>query len=157
MNMKGIKEVRLKKRPFFSRPVYIDGKILASQKHGLRGRPDMIFQKRLTGRLVVMEVKSGEVKDGPHYGDVMQLAAYFLIIEESMGKRPRRGLLRYRNAMFVIKNSARRRKEVLEIAQAMRLMLETGQGEARPSFVHCRYCIARDAVCEFAGSDTDSQ
>ena len=151
MNYSGIKRVQPRKRPFFSRLIYSDGKILTSQTHALRGRPDFIYENVLTRRLAPMELKSGIIGDAPpHYGDVMQLAAYFLIVEDAMGKRPRRGFLRYRDAMFVVKNSARRRKEVLAVMADMRHMLESGVGEANPSFVHCRYCIARDSVCEFA-------
>lgn len=150
MDIKGIKKVRPKKRPFFCKLIYNDGKILTSHYHNLRGRPDVIFSRFLTGGLLPMEIKSGEAKDMPYYGDVMQLVAYFVIIEEVFGRKPRKGFLRYCNAMFVIKNSKKRRKELLQTVQDMRRMLETSQGTAAPSFVRCRHCVARDTVCEFA-------
>lgn len=150
MNLGGIKQIRLKDRPLFCRLVYSDlrgGGLLKSEKHDLRGKPDLVFQSRFTGRPTPMELKSGEVEKGPHYGDVMQLVAYFVIVEEAMGKRPKRGFLRYKNAMFVVKNSGRRRRELFGILADMRKMLETGEGSANPSFVRCRHCLARDTVC----------
>ena len=149
--MRGVKQVRLKSKPFFCRLIYSDeagGQVLRCEKHELRGRPDFIYKTRLMGRLVPMELKSGEVKDGPHYGDVMQLVTYFVIIEGAMGKRPGRGYLRYKNAMFVVKNTRAVRKELMAILADMRKMLKTGQGAANPSFVHCRHCLARGTVCE---------
>ena len=149
----GVKRVVLRDSPRFCRLIYSDGQgatLLKSHKHGLQGKPDFIFQSRFGRRLIPMELKSGKTPtDGPFFGDLMQLAAYFLIIEESHGKRPKRGLLRYKDGMYVVKNTARRRRELRKIAADMRAMLETGQGMANPSFVQCRYCVARDTVCEF--------
>ena len=151
MNVRGIKEISLRDRPRLHRLIYGDakgGKLLYSVKHNLRGKPDFIFQSRITGRLLPMELKSGQVAGKPHHGDVMQLAAYFVIIEEAMGKRPKHGYLRYQNSLFAIKNSAKRRKELLAILVDMRKMLKTGEGHADPSFSHCRHCVARGTVCE---------
>jgi CRISPR-associated exonuclease Cas4 len=151
--MRGIKQVKLRDAPFLCRQIYADGKggkMLCCEKHNLRGKPDFVFKKIITGRLVPMELKSGEVDGAPHYGDIMQLAAYFLIIEDAMGAKPKKGYLRYKNAMFKVKNTARLRKALLNVVADMREMLVTGEGEANPSFVNCRYCIARGTVCEFA-------
>ena len=149
---RGIKQISIRDRPFLCRPVYQDGKggkLLRSEKHNLRGKPDFIFKNMLTGRLVPMELKSGEIADTPRHGDIMQLAAYFLIIEEAMGVRPKKGYLRYKNAMFKIKNTARLRRALLAVVADMRQMLATGEGQANPSFAHCRYCAANGTVCEF--------
>ena len=151
--MRGVKQVSLRDAPFLCRQIYVDGqgaKMLRSEKHDLRGKPDYIFKNIITRRIVPMELKSGEVADGPHHGDIMQLAAYFLIIEEAMGARPKFGYLRYKNAMFKVKNTLRLRKALLATVADMREMLATGKGQANPSFVNCRYCAARGTVCEFS-------
>ena len=151
--MRGVKQVRLRDAPFLCRQIYADGKsgkLLKSEKHDLRGKPDFIFQNIITGRPVPMELKSGEVDDMPHLGDLMQLAAYFLIIEDAMGARPKKGYLRYKNAMFKVKNTVRLRRALLAVVADMREMLVTGEGEANSSFVNCRYCAAKGTVCEFA-------
>ena len=151
--MRGIKQVKLKDAPFLCRQIYADGKggkMLRCEKHNLRGKPDYIFRNIITGRFVPMELKSGQVDDAPHHGDLMQLAAYFLIIEDAMGVAPKKGYLRYKNAMFKVKNTVRLRKALLNVVADMRKMLVTGEGQANPSFVNCRYCVAKDTVCEFA-------
>ncbi|MDR2183544.1 MAG: Dna2/Cas4 domain-containing protein [Clostridiales bacterium] len=150
--MRGIRQVKLKDAPFLCRQIYADGqggRLLHSEKHNLRGKPDFIFKNIITGRLVPMELKSGEVESTPHHGDIMQLAAYFLIVEDTMGARPKVGYLRYKNAMFKVKNTSRLRRALLDIVADMRRMLITGEGEANPSFARCRYCAARGTVCEF--------
>ena len=123
---------------------------MRSTRHDLRGKPDFIFRSRITGRPAPMELKSGRVAGQPRHGDIMQLVAYFVIIEDAMGKRPKRGYLRYQNAMFVIKNSTKRRRELYAVLADMRNMLKTGEGHANPSFVHCRHCVARGTVCEIS-------
>ena len=155
MNTQGIKQIAVKDRPFFHRLIYKDGKgvkLLHSEKYNLRGKPDLIFKNIITGRLVPMELKSGQIKDDLHNGDIMQLTAYFLIIEDTMGCRPKFGYLRYQNAMFKVKNNRKRRKALLHITSEMRKMLVTGEGKANPSFVNCRYCTAKDTVCKFTDS-----
>lgn len=152
--MRGIRQVSIKDKPFLCRSVYKDGKggkVLRSERYDLRGKPDFIYKNIITGRFIPMEIKSGEIDDTPHHGDIMQLAAYFLIIEDAMGKRPRKGYIRYKNTMFKIKNTARLRKTLLAVVGDMRQMLVTGVGEANPSFAHCRYCVANGTVCEFIG------
>jgi len=151
--MKGIKQVALRDAPLFCRKIYADGKggnLLYYERHNLRGKPDYVYRNIFTRRPVPMELKSRELKeDAPQYSDLMQLVAYFLITEDAMGLRPRVGYLRYKNAMFKIKNTLRLRKELLGIIADMRQMLETGEGQANPSFVNCRYCVAKETVCEF--------
>jgi len=140
---------------YFHRCIYEDGrggKLLHSPKYNLRGKPDFIFKNILTGGLVPMELKSGEADGAPRRGDIMQLAAYFLIIEDTMNKRPRKGYLRYKNAKFKVRNTSRLRKELLDVVQDMRKMLATGEGRANPSFAHCRHCVARYTVCERSSS-----
>ena len=151
--MKGVKQVAMRDFPFLCRQIYADGqggKLLRCQKHDLRGKPDYIYKNIITGRIVPMELKSGEVDDTPHYGDLMQLAAYFLIIESAMDKKPKKGYLRYKNAMFKVKNTAKLRKTLLNVVADMREMLATGEGKANPSFVNCRHCVAKGTVCEFS-------
>jgi len=156
--MRGVKRVNLRDAPFLCRQIYADGqggKLLKSEKHNLRGKPDYIYKSIITGRLIPMELKSSEVDDMPNYGDLMQLAAYFLIIEDAMGSpRPKKGYLRYKNAMFKVKNTARLRRNLLSVVEDMREMLATGEGSANPSFVNCRYCVARGTVCEFTSKST---
>ncbi|NLI89661.1 MAG: CRISPR-associated protein Cas4 [Epulopiscium sp.] len=128
------------------------GKLLVSDKYDLQGKPDYIFQRILGGSYIPVELKSASIKEDqnyPHEGDLMQLAAYFLIVEDLYGKRPKQGRLIYKNKMFIIKNTRSIRKEVNKHLKDMRRMLDTGKGEVKPSFPKCRNCVCRGTVCEW--------
>lgn len=127
------------------------GKLLYSKKYDIQGKPDYIFQKRLGRAIVPVELKSGAIRDGmtPHAGDKMQLATYFLLIEDVYGVRPKYGRLVYRDYMFDIKNTVALRREVRKTLAAMRYMLKTGQGKANCSVAGCRYCVCKGTVCPY--------
>ncbi len=131
------------------------GKMLKSEKYDLRGKPDYIYRKRFGKMLMPVEIKSGKIGDEPcpHYGDLMQLGAYFLILEDVYGVRPKWGRLVYADHMFLIQNTGKFRKEVLGMMEEMRNMLEDGVGVANADFATCRYCMCNGVVCEH--SDTE--
>lgn len=124
-------------------------KILQSEKYQLYGKPDYILRKG--NKYVPIELKSGSVKDAelPHDGDMMQLIAYFLIIEDMYNGRVRHGRIIYKDAAFIVRNTRSMRKTLFKRLKRMRTMLKTGQESVCPSYQHCRFCIARDSVCEF--------
>lgn len=127
------------------------GKLLYSAKYDLQGKPDYIFKKRLGGAIVPVELKSGAIKDAPlpHPGDLLQLAAYFLLLEDIYGKRPSYGWLKYSDYMFYVRNTRKLRKEVKQTMADMRKMLEDGEGTPNASFVTCRHCICNGTVCPY--------
>jgi hypothetical protein len=67
-----------------SRPLY-------AARYGLAGKPDYILRRR--EGLIPVEVKPGRRAHSPFQADVMQLAAYCLLVEESSGQAPPYGLL----------------------------------------------------------------
>ena len=70
--------------------------LFVSDTHGLAGRPDYILKDG--GEMVPLERKSRQVSpSGPYEGEVLQLAAYGLLVEERFGKPVLRGLLQYPN------------------------------------------------------------
>lgn len=126
-------------------------KILYSKKYDIQGKPDYIFKKCIGGNLVPVEIKSGKIRDDlvPHKGDLLQVAAYFLLIEDIYGIKPKFGRLIYSDYMFNIKNTASLRKEVKRTLTRMRSMLKTGEEYVNPSYATCRYCLCRSTVCQF--------
>lgn len=129
-----------------------DHTLLVSEKYDLQGKPDYIFQTLLGGSYIPVELKSTQLKkdeDSPHEGDLMQLVAYFLIIEDVYGKKPKQGRLIYKNRMFIVKNTRSLRRQIKHYLKDMRKMLKTGQGQALPSFPKCRNCVSRETVCEW--------
>ena len=127
------------------------GKLLYSAKYDLRGKPDYIFKKRLGSAIIPVELKSGTIKASalPHAGDLLQLAAYFLLLEDVYGKRPPYGWLKYSDYMFYVRNTRNLRKEVKQTMADMRKMLEDGEGTPNASFVTCRHCICNGTVCPY--------
>ena len=138
---------------FGAQLIYSDedgGKLLISEKYDLQGKPDYIFQTIFTGSYIPVELKSTKLKEDqflPHEGDLMQLVAYFLIIQDLYGKKPKNGRLIYKNRMFIIKNTRSLRRQLKRHLKEMRQMIKTGQGQADPSFPKCRNCVCRGTVC----------
>lgn len=133
-------------------PNVVYHQVLSSEKYGVRGKPDYIFQKYMSRSFIPVELKSGRISDedpSPNQGDLMQLAVYFLLIEDVYGKRPKQGRLVYKNYMFIVKNTRKLRKQVLRTLEEMRKMLDTGEYEVEPSFVKCKSCVCRETVCEY--------
>ena len=136
-------------------PIYADekgAKLLVAPNYDLQGKPDFIFETWCLRRYIPLEIKSGRLKpdEEPHLGDIYQVIAYFLIIEEVYGKRPPYGKLVYANKTFTIRNTPRLRRELKKILKEMRSMLKAQhQPKVTPSFVKCKNCVCQRTVCEF--------
>lgn len=124
-------------------------KLLYSKKYNIQGKPDFIYKKLNT--CYVVELKSGSIKNEPypHTGDLLQLVAYFLIIEDFYGYKVKKGKLIYNDYSFVVYNTRHLRRYTLKTLNNMRYMLKTGNGNATCNFAHCRYCMCRQTVCAF--------
>lgn len=97
---------------------------LTAPRHGLRGKPDYLLQTE-TEALIPVEVKSGTAPPSgqPHDGHVLQLAAYFLLIEEALDETAPYGLIRYRNRSLRVKNAPQLRARLLSTLRRMRSQL----------------------------------
>ena len=126
----------------------IPGALLKSPRYNLQGKPDYIYKKG--DKYVPVELKSADAgKNGlPRDGDVMQLAAYFIIINDAYQTRVRCGYIVYRDCVFKIRSTRRLRRRLFKTAAAMRRMLATGPGALEPSFIKCKKCICRGTVCD---------
>jgi CRISPR-associated exonuclease Cas4 len=91
---------------------------LFAPRYGLTGKPDYLIER--AGELLPVEVKPGRRAQVPYESDVMQLAAYCLLLEETSGRAPRYGLLRYAEATFRIDFTPALRAELLATLEAMR-------------------------------------
>jgi CRISPR-associated exonuclease Cas4 len=91
---------------------------LFSARHRLTGKPDYLVQER--GRVVPVEVKPGRMAAAPYEGDVLQLAAYCLLVEEQYGERPAFGYLKYSRNLFRVDYSDSLRQALLLALQGMR-------------------------------------
>jgi CRISPR-associated exonuclease Cas4 len=117
---------------------------LFSQDCGLAGRPDYVVRH---GRFYIpIELKPGRrPRPGPdpqpYAADVMQLAAYCVLVERAYGRRPPYGILCYRDVNFRIPFGASLRRTLLRQLDAMRR--DFGRWEVRRSHddpQRCRFC-----------------
>jgi CRISPR-associated exonuclease Cas4 len=93
--------------------------LLVSDTHGLVGKPDYI--RKESGELVPVERKSRKVTgSGPYEGEVLQLAAYCLLVEERFGKTIKRGQLQYQNRSLEIPFDADLRARLLRSLNSIR-------------------------------------
>jgi CRISPR-associated exonuclease Cas4 len=117
--------------------------LLRSERHGIAGRPDEIRRMR-DGRWVPVEIKSRSTPPGgPPYSHRIQVAAYCLLVEDTTGRPPPHGLLRYSDGgEFRIPWDASHRAELLRLREEMQRPYD---GRATPSVARCRHCPWRDA------------
>jgi CRISPR-associated exonuclease Cas4 len=90
---------------------------------GLTGKPDYLVQKG--GQIIPVEVKSTRSDHSPYDSHIFQLAAYCLLVQNVLGKRPAYGLLHYsggsqRSRTFVIDYTAQLEEDLLALLVDMR-------------------------------------
>jgi CRISPR-associated exonuclease Cas4 len=93
-------------------------RVLRSARYGIAGKPDYLVQEH--GRVVPVELKPSRESDSPWLRDVVQLAAYCLLLEETEPRFGGYGYLRYANRTFRIDFTDRVRQELLRTIDAMR-------------------------------------
>jgi CRISPR-associated exonuclease Cas4 len=138
--------------PYGARIVYADTGVwkkverpLFSRRYSLTGKPDYIVEER--GATIPVEVKPNRVAPAPRESDMLQLAAYALLIEENFGAAPAYGLLKYRDAVFQVELTDELRARLLDTLAAMRRDLaarDVARSHAEPR--RCRACGYRE-VC----------
>ncbi len=121
---------------------------LFSRRYGLTGLPDYLIERG--GATIPVEVKPGRRATTPYHSDLMQLAAYCLLVEEQNGRPPPYGLLRYANATFRLNYTAAVRAELLSIVAEMRDCLDTDDVERDHNET------GRCAACGFRNGCEDS-
>ena len=70
-----------------------DTPILKSEIYNLAGRPDYIIKKG--DERIPVEVKTGRPPKAPFFSHILQIGAYCLLSEETFGKKPINGQIRY--------------------------------------------------------------
>jgi CRISPR-associated exonuclease Cas4 len=120
-------------------------RMLSSEKYGLRGRPDYILKR--DDELIPVELKTGRTPKGPLFSHILQLAAYFLLIEENYKVQPSYGIIKYSDKEHEIQYDDELRKIVISKLKEMREILvtkEAHRNHKRES--KCRYCSRRE-IC----------
>ena len=91
----------------------------------LTGKPDYLVEQG--GRIIPVEVKSGRAPAaGPYDTHIFQLAAYCLLVERCLGKRPSHGILHYANRTYAIDFTPALETALLDILAQMRIQEKRG-------------------------------
>jgi CRISPR-associated exonuclease Cas4 len=113
---------------------------LVSDTYLQTGKPDYIV--RTTAGIVPVEVKSRACGErGPYEGEVAQLVAYCLLVEDVMGEPMPKGLLQYADREVPVAFTEKRRAKLLGLLEEM-WSLE-GAADVARSHEHagrCRSC-----------------
>jgi len=112
---------------------------LYSSRYGLVGKPDYIVER---GRQIIpVEVKPSRRATEPYESDVMQLAAYCLLVEDLFDSSPSHGLLRYRDQTFAISFDRSLRSWLLRQLEEMRHSVDQCQVDrSHQDSRRCEYC-----------------
>ena len=142
--------------PFDARVVYADTgawkrieRPLFARAYALTGKPDYIVE--IDSAIIPVEVKPTRTSPIPRESDVMQLAAYGLLIEETLGQASAvpYGLLKYRDAVFQIDFTEELRVRLLELMAALRRdAVAKNVGRSHTETRRCRACGYRDECVE---------
>lgn len=97
---------------------------LFSREHLLTGKPDYLVEDG--GDVIPVEVKSGRAPTQPYESHVLQLATYCLLVEETYGRRPSHGLIKYDDRTFEVDYTDALEKALLLRVDAMRDALAVG-------------------------------
>lgn len=133
------------------RLVYIDdwdlsrrGQPLYDARLGLAGRPDYLLHG--PDGLIPVEVKSSEAPVRPYVSHILQLAAYCLLVETSLGARPDYGILKYADHAFAVDYTPAVENELLGTLARMRTTGKREPGRSHEAPQRCRRCGYRE-VC----------
>jgi CRISPR-associated exonuclease Cas4 len=93
---------------------------LLSKRYGLVGRPDYLIET--DDRIIPIEVKSAKLPASgqPYDSHVFQVAAYCLLVEETLNAPVPYGVIRYRDGEVRVDYSAELRDALLDVMDEMR-------------------------------------
>jgi len=124
-----------------NRPLY-------SPLYHLAGKPDYLVKR--SRQTIPVEVKSSNAPaDGPRRSHLLQLAAYCALVEETTGRRPAVGIIKYADRMFEIDYTPALETALSDTLNAMRGDLARGlatRSHHEPG--RCAHCAYRHACDE---------
>ncbi len=121
-------------------------KPLFYQEMGLTGKPDYLIEQN--GKIIPVEVKSGRTPETPYDSHIFQVAAYCLLVEKTMGKRPPYGIIHYSNRDFAVDYTPELESALLDqLAEMRRDEYRTNVPRSHEDSARCRRCGFRK-VCD---------
>jgi CRISPR-associated exonuclease Cas4 len=93
--------------------------VLVSRRYGIKGRPDALVRTP-SGSLIPVERKRGIAPRRPYDGDLIQAAAYCLLVEEHYGQAPPFMRIQYADRWFDEPYTPQRKEWVLRTCERLR-------------------------------------
>jgi len=113
---------------------------------GLTGKPDYLVEQN--GQIIPVEVKSGRAPDAPYDSHIFQVAAYCLLVQRAMGRRPPYGILHYANRDFAVDYTPELENRLLDVLADMRRdEARTGVARSHEIPSRCHRCGYRE-LCD---------
>jgi CRISPR-associated exonuclease Cas4 len=113
---------------------------------GLTGKPDYLVEQN--GQIIPVEVKSGKAPDAPYDSHIYQIAAYCLLVQRTMGKRPLFGIIHYSDRDFAVDYTPELESNLLDVLAEMRRdEVRTGVARSHEVPARCHRCGYRD-LCD---------
>ncbi|GAB4399101.1 MAG: CRISPR-associated protein Cas4 [Anaerolineales bacterium] len=109
---------------------------------GLTGKPDYLVESK--GQVIPVEVKSGKTPPAPYDSHIYQVAAYCLLVEKTMGRRPPYGIIHYPERDFAVDYTHDLENALLDTLAEMR------RDERKSEIPRSHESPARCARCGFA-------
>lgn len=126
---------------------------LRSERYRLTGRPDEI-RRTADGALVPVELKHRDAPArGAFFSHTVQVWAYCLLLEESSGRPPPFGVVRYADHETIVPWNAAARSALLELRARA---LAPYDGRADPSPRKCARC-AWSGICDASAAPRPSR
>jgi CRISPR-associated exonuclease Cas4 len=117
--------------------------LLVSDRYHLIGRPDYILEEH--GERIPVERNDRLLThSGPHESELLELAAYCLLLEEREGPPVHRGRLQYQNTSLDITFDEALRRKLLATLAAIQVSADLADvRRSHPSPARCRGCAFR--------------
>jgi len=94
----------------------------------LSGKPDYLVQQG-ENAVIPVEVKTGRTPTTPHDSHIFQLAAYCLLAERVLHKRPAYGILHYPNRTYAVDYTPALESALLDVLAEMRVQERRGEAD----------------------------
>ncbi len=113
---------------------------------GLVGKPDYLVEN--AGQLIPVEVKSARISGAPYDAHIYQLAAYCLLVQRQLGKKPAYGILHYPNRTYAIDYTPQLEQAIQDMLLEIHTQEKMKELErSHNSSARCNRCSYR-SVCD---------
>lgn len=120
-----------------------DARVLISERYGLKGKPDALVRIP-SGEIVPVERKKSRAPRRPYEGDLVQAAAYCVLVEENYGQSPPFMRIQYADACSDEPYTAEWKQAVLRTCEQVRQARWRGMANRSHSMPgKCRACGQR--------------